>query len=162
YRGTFGAEAEEGLDELRLTFQRKAHTAAMERALTQLLRSGGRAETDLHGVTLGELPDGPAKTALLRRRAAIGLPANPDDPAHASAPVLVDDHGNPYPEEEVPLRLRRARSTRVSIDGNAHFCRGLLRTRYPGSGADQAPRASDPAPRDTDQVSQLPVRAHAS
>jgi len=27
--------------------------------------------------------------------------------------------------------LRRARSTRISIDGNAHFCRGLLRTRYP-------------------------------
>jgi hypothetical protein len=31
----------------------------------------------------------------------------------------------------VPLALRRARSTRISIDGNAHFCRGLLRTRYP-------------------------------
>ena len=27
------------------------------------------------------------------------------------------------------------------IDGNAHFCRGLLRTRYPGSESDQAPRA---------------------
>ncbi len=31
---------------------------------------------------------------------------------------------------QVPLALRRARSTRISIDGNAHFCRGLLRTRY--------------------------------
>jgi hypothetical protein len=30
----------------------------------------------------------------------------------------------------VPIALRRARSTRISIDGNAHFCRGLLRTRY--------------------------------
>ena len=28
------------------------------------------------------------------------------------------------------MALRRARSTRISIDGNAHFCRGLLRTRY--------------------------------
>ena len=28
------------------------------------------------------------------------------------------------------MALRKARSTRISIDGNAHFCRGLLRTRY--------------------------------
>ena len=34
YRGTFGHEAEESLDELRETFRRKAHTAAMERCLT--------------------------------------------------------------------------------------------------------------------------------
>jgi len=39
----------------------------------------------------------------------------------------------------VPLRLRFARSIRISIDGNAHFCRGLLRTRYPESAADQSP-----------------------
>jgi hypothetical protein len=45
------------------------------------------------------------------------------------------------------LALRRARSTRISIDGNAHFCRGLLRTRYPDSGRDQAvrPDGSEPA-----------------
>jgi hypothetical protein len=36
--------------------------------------------------------------------------------------------------------LRRARSVRISVDGNAHFCRGLLRTRYPGSESDQAAR----------------------
>ena len=39
YRGTFGHEAEESLDELRETFRRKAHTAAMERCLTALLRA---------------------------------------------------------------------------------------------------------------------------
>ena len=38
---------------------------------------------------------------------------------------------------QAALRLRRARSTRISVDGNAHFCRGLLVTRYPDSGADQ-------------------------
>jgi hypothetical protein len=38
------------------------------------------------------------------------------------------------------MALRRARSTRISIDGNAHFCRGLLRTRYPGSEEDQVHR----------------------
>ncbi|MEU3898566.1 hypothetical protein [Streptomyces sp. NPDC045251] len=32
---------------------------------------------------------------------------------------------------------------RISVDGNAHFCRGLLRTRCPDSAADQAPRSRD-------------------
>ena len=34
YVGTFGHEADTSLDELRDTFRRKAHTAAMERCLT--------------------------------------------------------------------------------------------------------------------------------
>ncbi|OLT08334.1 metal-sulfur cluster biosynthetic enzyme [Pseudonocardia sp. CNS-004] len=125
YRGTFAHEAQESLDELRVTFKRKAHTAAMERALTRLLRTdAGLVEADLHRVTLGDLPVDGATAALLRRRAAIGLG---DDPA---LPVLVDHDGSPYPRDKVPLRLRMARSTRISIEGNAHFCRGLLATRY--------------------------------
>ncbi|MEU9690937.1 iron-sulfur cluster assembly protein [Amycolatopsis japonica] len=135
YRGTFGDEAEQDLDELRLTFRRKAHTAAMERALTLLLRENRElTEEALHDITLADLPDHRTTHALLRRRTALGLDTAP------SAPVLVDDHGTPYPREEVPLRLRFARSVRISIDGNAHFCRGLLRTRYPESATDQTPR----------------------
>lgn len=135
YRGTFGTEAENDLEQLRLTFRRKAHTAAMERALTALLRADrDLAEEQLHDVTLGDLPAGRTTSALLRRREALGLAVTPEQP------VLVDDHGHPYPREEVPVRLRFARSIRISIDGNAHFCRGLLRTRYPESAADQAPR----------------------
>jgi metal-sulfur cluster biosynthetic enzyme len=133
YRGTFGHEAEQDLEELRATFRRKAHTAAMERCLTALLR-GGRSPASLAAVTLGELPDDAATSALRRRRAAVGLP---DD---AGALVLVDDTGGGYDPDEVPLTLRRARSTRISIDGNAHFCRGLLATRYPGADADQTAR----------------------
>jgi metal-sulfur cluster biosynthetic enzyme len=141
YRGTFGQEAEKDLEELRTTFRRKAHTAACERALTALLRADpGLAEERLGTVTLAELPEAATTTALLRRRAALGLPDRPD------ALVLVDHDGRGYPAEEVPLRLRRARSTRISIDGNAHFCRGLLATRYPGAEADQAPRPQDPEP----------------
>jgi metal-sulfur cluster biosynthetic enzyme len=145
YRGTFGTEAEQDLDELRLTFRRKAHTAAMERALTALLRADPELTEDrLHEVTLGDLPDLPTTAALLRRRGALGLGVAPDEP------VLVDEHGRPYPRTEVALRLRLARSVRISIDGNAHFCRGLLRTRYPESAADQTPRPHDPsmAPRE--------------
>jgi metal-sulfur cluster biosynthetic enzyme len=126
YRGTFLHEAEQDLEELRATFRCKAHTAAMERCLTGLLRADPGREVDSLGtVTLGDLPAGAQADALRRRRAALGLP---DDPA---ALVLVDDTGRGYPPAEVPMTLRRARSTRISIDGNAHFCRGLLATRYP-------------------------------
>ena len=48
---------------------------------------------------------------------------------------MVDHEGRGYAADAVPMALRRARSTRISIDGNAHFCRGLLKTRY----ADEAP-----------------------
>ncbi|MFZ3573414.1 iron-sulfur cluster assembly protein [Streptomyces sp. BH097] len=131
YRGTFGAEAEKDLEALRLTFRRKAHSAAMERALTRLLRENpDLTEEDLHDVVLGDLPDAATSAALLRRREALGLGVAPSDPA------LVDEEGRRVPRGEIPLRLRFARAVRVSIDGNAHFCRGLLRTRYPQSAAD--------------------------
>ncbi|TDD27599.1 iron-sulfur cluster assembly protein [Kribbella turkmenica] len=123
YRGTFRHEAEQDLEELRETFRRKAHTAAMERCLTALLRE--RPETEPSRVTLADLPAGPHLDALHRRRAALSLP---DD---ATALILVDHDGHGYDEAAVPLVLRRARATRISIEGNAHFCRGLLRTRYP-------------------------------
>jgi hypothetical protein len=45
--------------------------------------------------------------------------------------LLLDEHGRAIGAAEAPLRLRYARAVRVSIDGNAGFCRGLLRTRYP-------------------------------
>ncbi|SNS28938.1 Metal-sulfur cluster biosynthetic enzyme [Geodermatophilus saharensis] len=136
YRGTFGHEAEDSLDGLRATFRRKAHTAAMERALTALLRRD-RA-LDVAALTLGDLPAGEHTTAaLLRRREALGLPTDP------AAPVLVHDDGSRPDPAQAEAVLRRARSVRISVDGNAHFCRGLLTTRYPGSEADQTPRPDD-------------------
>ncbi|WP_052337276.1 metal-sulfur cluster assembly factor [Nocardioides alkalitolerans] len=137
YRGTFGHEAEEDLEELRATFRRKAHTAAMERCLTALLRADrSLPEAAVGGVVLGDLPDDELRASLLRRRTAVGLGNHPQ------APVLVDADGVGYAPDEVPMALRRARSTRISVDGNAHFCRGLLRTRYPDSETDQTPRAA--------------------
>lgn len=135
YRGTFRHEAEDSLDELRQTFRRKAHTAAMERCLTDLLRKDpGLSETDLGTVRLQDLPAARNTDALLRRRAALGLPGGAD------SIVFVNHEGRPYPPGDVPMALRRARATRISIDGNAHFCRGLLRTRYEGSGDEQVHR----------------------
>ena len=131
YRGTFGHEAEDNLDALRLTFQRKAHTAAMERCLTRLLKSDpDRSVGSLAELRLRELPANETTRALLSRRAALGLSLA------AGALVMVDHRGRGYAPDDVPLGLRRARSTRISIDGNAHFCRGLLRTRYPAEPSD--------------------------
>jgi metal-sulfur cluster biosynthetic enzyme len=126
YRGTFGQEAEDSLDELRVTFRRKAHIAAMERCLTELLGADPQRDVaSLGRVQLRELPDNQTTAALLRRRAALGLSIAPHEL------VMVDHEGYGYAPDDVSLALRRARSTRISIDGNAHFCRGLLRTRYP-------------------------------
>jgi metal-sulfur cluster biosynthetic enzyme len=143
YRGTFRHEAEQDLEELRETFRRKAHTAAMERCLTALLRADASlAEESVGRVRLRDLPPGGHTDALLRRRLALGLPVDDD------ALVLVDHAGAGYQPGEVPMALRRARSTRISIDGNAHFCRGLLRTRYPGSDGDQTARTDGAEPAD--------------
>jgi metal-sulfur cluster biosynthetic enzyme len=112
------------LADLRRTFQRKAHAAAQELVADGLLRSG-RTLDDLLVTTLEQVPDMPALDRLRRRRAELGLPAGP------SAPLLLDPDGAPVRAEELPLKLRLARTTRVSIEGNGIFCRGLLATRYP-------------------------------
>jgi metal-sulfur cluster biosynthetic enzyme len=124
YLGTFGVEAEESLDELRDVFWRKAHNAAMERAVTALLLQTPMDADRIAQLVLRELPEGKAKVALLRRRFAIGLSNCPN------SRVLVDDEGRPVAPENVPLRLRFAKSVRISMEGNSHFCRGLLATRY--------------------------------
>ena len=128
YVGTFGAEAQESLDELRRTFLRKAHTAAMERCVSALLRRSLVDVSGIHLLTLRDLPEGSEKAALLRRRFALGLSVCPN------GRVMVDDDGHPLTAEDVPMRLRFARSVRISMEGNGHFCRGLLATRYDDEG----------------------------
>lgn len=139
YLGTFGVEAEESLDELRAVFLRKAHAAAMERAVTALLRERPMDAEQVAHLLLRDLPEGKPKAALLRRRFALGLSSCPN------CRVLVDDHGKAIAAEEVPMRLRFARSVRISMEGNAHFCRGLLATRY----ADDEPAGAVPVVTDT-------------
>lgn len=134
YKGTFGAEAQDDLEELRNLFQRKAYVAAMERACTTVLSTTSRQAEDLFDITLADLPEGKETTSLLERRRAIGLRTD------GGAPLFVDEDGRVIERDKIPLKLRFAKTVRVSVDGNAHFCRGLLRTRYPGSDDDQTPR----------------------
>jgi len=79
-------------------------------------------------MTLGDVPPSRALDRLRQRRAELGLPAADD------APLLIDPHtGAPVAGDAVPLHLRRAQVTRVSIDANAGICRGMLRHRYNNS-----------------------------
>ncbi len=136
YLGTFGEEAQDSLDELRRTFARKAHSAAMERCITRLMSREGLGECDIHRITLHDLADGPDKAALLRRRFALGLSMCPN------SRVVVGDDGHALSADQVPLRLRFARSVRIAMEGNTHFCRGLLATRY-DDGATVTPQIVD-------------------
>lgn len=127
YVGTFGPEAEDSLYELRRTFLVKAHAAAMERCVEAHIKRTGLSVNEIHHLTLADLAPGPDKAALLRRRTRIGLSVCP------AGRVVVDEHGRRIPPDDVPRRLRFAKSVRISIEGNAHFCRGLLATRYADS-----------------------------
>lgn len=123
FQGTFPGQARAGLEELRLAFQRKAHTACLERASAELIRKGWVLE-DLGQAKLSDLPDTPVSRSLLRRRADLGLPLEPE------RPMFVDAQGLPVEKLDLGTHLRMARATRVSIDGNSGLCRGLLATRY--------------------------------
>jgi metal-sulfur cluster biosynthetic enzyme len=118
FEGSFPGEAAGELDELRLVFQRKAYLAALDRLCMRL-------DGSPVGMTLSDVPPSPALVSYLRRRVALGLDCSSD------SPLLLDERGVRVSAEEAPLRLRFARSVRVSVEGNAGFCRGLLHTRYP-------------------------------
>ncbi|MBY9076030.1 iron-sulfur cluster assembly protein [Nocardioides sp. WL0053] len=123
FSGSFPGLADDELHELRVTFQRKAHQACQERVASRVVRSGRPLE-DLAGLTLGDAAPGPELDRLRRRRADLGLPA--DD----AAPLLLGPDGTPVTAPDLVTQLRLAKTTRISIEGNAGLCRGLLGVRY--------------------------------
>ena len=132
--GSFPQHAAGELDELRLTFKRKAHVASMEQACRGLIECGWSVD-DLPLARIGDVPPGAPRDGLVRRRADIGLTTSPD------APVLVNDDGTPVPPDQAARRLRMGRTVGMSIEGNTHICRGLLAARYPDSAAAARGRA---------------------
>ena len=71
------------------------------------------------------LPPSQAADRLRERRAELGLPAGDD------APLLVDPvTGAAVQPGALPLHLRKAQVTRVSLEANGSICRGMLRHRY--------------------------------
>jgi metal-sulfur cluster biosynthetic enzyme len=121
---SFDGEAVGELHALRADFLRKAVMAGTDQVCRPLLRAGTDPAA-LLAMTLGELPPSRALERLRSRRADLGLPA--DD----GAPVLIDPAtGAQVAPAAVPLHLRKAQVTNISIDANAGICRGMLRHRY--------------------------------
>jgi metal-sulfur cluster biosynthetic enzyme len=125
---SFDGEAAGELDELRADFLRKAVLAGTDLVCRPLLAAGVEPAA-LVTLRLGELPPSRELDRLRQRRAELGLPAGD------GAPLLVDPAtGAPVGADAVPLHLRRARTTRVSVEANAGICRGMLRHRYRTAG----------------------------
>jgi len=128
---SFGGLATAELDDLRTDFLRKAVLAGTDRVCRPLL-SAGKTTDELAELTLGDVPPSGDRERLRSRRAELGLPSG-DDSA-----LLVDaTTGEAVGAQALPLHLRRARLTRVSIDANGGVCRGLLRERYGTVGVDE-------------------------
>jgi metal-sulfur cluster biosynthetic enzyme len=127
FDGAFPGETEgPDLTELRATFRRKSFVSRQEQ-LCRTLLSGGYSPAELATMRLAEVPPTEAFEKYLDRRAELGVDISP------GAPLVVDPDGNRVPEEAVVEHLRFARTVRVSIEGNAGLCRGLLATRYGGA-----------------------------
>jgi len=121
---SFEGEATAELDQLRIDFLRKAVMAGTD-LVCRPLAAAGTGPDDLAQLRLGDVPASPALSRLRERRAELGLPAGDD------APLLIEPvSGDRVPAGAVPLHLRRARTTRVSLDANGSICRGMLRHRY--------------------------------
>ncbi len=120
---SFDGLAADELDQLRIDFQRKAMLAATDQVARPLSAAGATPE-ELANMTLGDVPPSPARERLRARRAQLGLSADDD------APLLVTADGAPVNVDALPLHLRRARLTGVSLAANSGVCRGLLRERY--------------------------------
>jgi metal-sulfur cluster biosynthetic enzyme len=125
---SFDGEAVGELDGLRADFLRKAVMAGTDQVCRPLLAAGTEPAA-LLALTLGELPPSGVLDRLRQRRADLGL-ASGDD-----APLLIDPvSGGSIALAGLPLHLRKARSTRVSIEANSGICRGMLRHRYDTAG----------------------------
>jgi metal-sulfur cluster biosynthetic enzyme len=136
---TFDGEAVSELHALRADFLRKAVMAGTDQVCRPLL-AAGTDPAALLAMTLGELPLSRALDRLRGRRAELGLPAGD------GAALLIDPvTGERVTAEAMPLHLRKARVTRVSIEANSGICRGMLRHRYnnaKGQGETPAPDES--------------------
>jgi metal-sulfur cluster biosynthetic enzyme len=121
---SFDGEAVSELHQLRADFLRKAVMAGTDQVCRPLLAAGTEPAA-LLAMTLGEVPPSRALDRLRSRRSELGLPAGDD------APLLIEPlTGAPVTETALPLHLRKAKVTRISIEANSGICRGMLRHRY--------------------------------
>jgi metal-sulfur cluster biosynthetic enzyme len=128
FAAAFDGEAVGELQGLRADFLRKAVMAGTDRLCRRLL-AAGTGPAALPGLTLGDVPPSAELERLRQRRADLGLPS-----ADGSPLVIDPVTGKGVGAEALPLHLRRAHTTRVSVEANAGICRGMLRHRYTTTG----------------------------
>src|SRR5262249_47089635 len=141
---TFPALATDDLDGLRETFRVKAFLARQERLLRWLLVRGwvNEAVLDVRVRDLSALAQGGEGDVMVRRYLAIlrerGLAGDP------SSPAFVNPDGTRIEAAAFLAHLACASRTRLSVEFNTMFCRGLLETRYVAGDAEKAADA-DPS-----------------
>lgn len=113
----------EALDGVRTIFRRKAFVRRQE-ILCRELMSNGSSPQDLARMRLADIPGSSKLDVYLERRTELGIEVSPE------APLVVDPDGRRIPEDAVVEHLKFARLTRVSVEGNAAHCLGLLAARY--------------------------------
>jgi metal-sulfur cluster biosynthetic enzyme len=124
FDGAFPEETESpDLEALRMVFRRKSFVSRQEQLCRELLAEDN-TPSDLARMTLADIPASDLLGKYLERRIELGLDVS------GGAPLVVDPEGERIPEDAVVQHLRFARTVRVSIEGNAELCRGLLATRY--------------------------------
>jgi metal-sulfur cluster biosynthetic enzyme len=122
FDGAFPEESPD-LEELRMVFRRKSFVSRQEQLCRELLAEDN-TPSDLARMTLADVPATDLLGKYLERRIELGLDVS------GGAPLVVDPEGKRIPEDAVVQHLRFARTVRVSIEGNAELCRGLLAARY--------------------------------
>jgi metal-sulfur cluster biosynthetic enzyme len=128
FAASFDGEAAGELHQLRADFLRKAVLAGTDRLCRQA-SAAGVTPAALAAMALGDVPLSPERERLRQRRAELGLPAGD------GSPLVIDPvTGEGVSGEALPLHLRRAQTTRISVEANAGICRGMLRHRYSTTG----------------------------
>ncbi|BCJ86899.1 iron-sulfur cluster assembly protein [Effusibacillus dendaii] len=119
------------LDELRKTFRVKAFVSRQERLLRHLIRLGFTHSSilDLTIRDLLELPNLESEGIMLTKqylsiRQALGYDNEPKKIA------FIQSDGKKLDLESFPGYLANIRRTRLSMEFNGHYCRGLFETRY--------------------------------
>lgn len=125
----FSSLASGDLDEVRKTFRIKAFISRQERLLRDLVNFGVK-DTEIIQLKIKELESHAAISdrSVLNRyfvlRHELGYRNQPDDVA------FIKHTGERISPDEFSNYLLEARRTRMTMEFNANYCRGLLETRY--------------------------------
>lgn len=128
---TFSTMSNGDLDEVRHTFRVKTYKSRQERILRYLLNLG-LSHTTILKLTVAELGDyhglDPEAHSYIERyfaiRSEFGHALEPGDAA------FVHNDGQRIQPENFSNYLLEIRRTRMSMEFNSNYCRGLLHTRY--------------------------------